>query len=94
MLAEVDIKSLGSGVREVVEEVVKELTSSGVSEGCVKVFKYPFIPVRIQHIVNELGREGFTVAETLVIDGVLYVVATKRGDKDLKLAVDYGRGRP
>jgi len=45
--------------------------------------------VRIQHIVNELSKEGYVIIETLIINGRLFFIALRRSNKDLELAPDY-----
>lgn len=73
-----------------IEEVSSLAEEQGVRPEDVTVYEYPFAPVRIQHIVNELGKEGYVLLGTTVIEGRLYLLATKRGEGDLGLAPDYG----
>jgi len=86
-IEELDNQALKEALIEEVNSLAKE---RGLRPENVAVYVYPFAPVRIQHIVNELGREGYVLLGTTIIEGKLYLLATKKGEGDLGLAPDYG----
>jgi len=92
-LRRVDLGCLPEGVRSVLLEEVAEVAGEvGVGVDDVVVYEYPVVPVRIQHIVNELGRRGEVLVSTAIVEGRLYLLAVRRGAGDLHLAPDYGPG--
>jgi len=73
------------------EKVRSELLSAlnNLDDKNVKIFESDVIPIRIQHLVNELSKEGYVIIETLIINGRLFIIASRRSNKDLGLAPDY-----
>ncbi len=93
-MREVRIEEVPEDLRKALAEEVEETArESGVRPDDVLIYEYPVIPVRIQHIVNELGREGKVLLSTTIINGRLYLLAVRRGSGDLHLAPDYGLRR-
>lgn len=90
-IEELDNQALKEALIEEVNSLAKE---RGLRPEDVAVYVYPFAPVRIQHIVNELGREGYVLLGTAIIEERLYLLATKKGEGDLGLAPDYGPRAP
>ncbi len=89
----VDLGGLPEEVRSVLLKEVEEVAcEAGVSVDDVIVYEYPVVPVRIQHIVNELGRHGEVLVSTAIVEGRLYLFTLRRGAGDLHLAPDYGPG--
>jgi len=77
---------LHNEIEKEVKDIAKEL---GVSEHDLKVFRYDFIPMRIQHIVYELAKRGYILIETLISNGELIVIALRKSNKELRLVPDY-----
>ncbi|MCD6083977.1 MAG: hypothetical protein J7J20_00390 [Desulfurococcales archaeon] len=86
----VDLNKLAPDLRQELLSNLKELADDvGVDLNNIAVYECGFAPVRIQHLINELGKKGYVVLETLVLNGRFYLVTLKKSDKDLKLAIDY-----
>ncbi len=65
-----------------ISEVVKRIAEEeGIPEDHIKVVASDIIPMRLQHIVRDLGMQGFVVRETVVLNGKLFLVAVRRGEK-------------
>ncbi|HDN76188.1 MAG TPA: hypothetical protein ENG05_03565 [Acidilobales archaeon] len=74
-----------------VEDLLKEVMRRyGVSKKDLIVIRIDEVPMRIHHLVHELGRRGLVIAEVSVIDGEVYVIALKRYSRDLGLVPEYG----
>jgi len=86
----VDISKLEDRVRHQLLEYVNDLASElGVNVNEILIYEYEVVPIRIQHLVNELGRRGQVLLETLILDGRFFLLALKKSSRDLKLATDY-----
>ncbi len=72
-------------LHEAIENAAKE---ERVSEDDVRVITTDLIPIRLQHIFRNLGKEGYIVKETLVLNGKLFLIAVKKGEK-LDIAPDF-----
>ncbi|MCD6340688.1 MAG: hypothetical protein J7L51_01910, partial [Desulfurococcales archaeon] len=69
-------------LRELADELGTDLSN-------ITIYECEFAPIRIQHLINELGKKGYVVLETLVLNGRFFLLTMKKSDKDLKLAIDY-----
>ncbi len=86
----VDLSKMSPGLRQQLVNYLKELADElGTDLSNITVYECEFAPVRIQHLINDLGKKGYVVLETLVLDGKFFLLTLKRSDRDLKLAVDY-----
>lgn len=83
-LRPVNIDELEEGVKVELLSILGDL-----NERDVKIFEGDIIPVRIQHIVNELSKKGYVIVETVIINGRLFIISSRRSNKDLGLAPDY-----
>jgi len=74
---------------ELVEEALRTITEEkGVSKDDIRIVSMDLIPIRLQHIFRQLGKEGYVVKETLVLNGKLLLVAVRKGKK-LDIAPDF-----
>ncbi len=87
MLEEIELEK----VKEKISDVLEALSKEGTSVDNLKVFRCSFIPMRIHHIVHELGKKGYILKSTVIVDGDLLLIAVRASDKDLKLVPDYSR---
>ena len=86
----VDISKLDEDSRQYLVEYMNELANElGVRDSDIIVYECDVVPIRIQHLINELGKKGQVVLETLVLNGKFFLLTLKRSNRDLKLAVDY-----
>ena len=87
MLEEIELEK----VKERISDILEALTKEGINVDDLKIFKCSFIPMRIHHIVHELGKKGYILKSTVIVDGNLLLIAVRTSDKDLKLVPDYNR---
>jgi len=89
-LQAIDLNKLTPKLRQELLSYLRELASEiGANSDDIAVYESEFAPIRIQHLINELGKKGYIVLETLVLDGKFYLLTMKKSNKDLKLAVDH-----
>ena len=75
-------------LKELEEAINKIIKEEGIHREDVKVVSSSVVPMRLQHIFRDLGKEGYVVKESLVINGQLYLIAIKKGEK-MDLAPDF-----
>mgnify|MGYP000029318762 CR=1 FL=1 len=86
----IDLNKLTPKLRQELLSYLRELVSEiGADSDDIAVYESEFAPIRIRHLINELGKKGYIVLETLVLDGKFYLLTMKKSNKDLKLAVDH-----
>lgn len=71
-------KGYDTVISEVINRIAKE---EGIPENHIKVVASDSVPMRLQHIVRDLGMQGFVVKESIVLNGKLFLVAVRRGEK-------------
>ncbi len=72
-------------IEEAIDKIVKE---EGIEREDVKVVSSSVVPMRLQHIFRDLGKEGYVVKESLVVNGELYLIAVRKGER-LDIAPDF-----
>ena len=83
------LRELPAEDKETIKKALKSLTiEEGIKESEVKIVPVSLIPIRLQHIFRELGKEGYIVKESIVLNGKLFLLAIKKGRK-LDIAPDF-----
>jgi len=83
------LRDLPAEDKETIKKALKSLTKEeGVKESDIKIVPVSLIPIRLQHIFRELGKEGYVVKESIVLNGKLFLLAIKKGKK-LDVAPDF-----
>ena len=83
------LKDLSAEDKRVISEALESLTiEEGIKESDIKIVPVSLIPIRLQHIFRELGKDGYIVKESLVLNGKLFLLAVKKGKK-LDIAPDF-----
>ncbi|MCD6324527.1 MAG: hypothetical protein J7L55_05425 [Desulfurococcales archaeon] len=72
-------------LKQAMEDAAKD---EKVSLDDVRVVPGDVVPMRLQHIFRDLGKEGFVVKESLVLNGRLFLIAVRKG-KPLDIAPDF-----
>jgi len=78
---------------ELKEAVERLMSEENVALEDVKIVSTSIVPMRLQHIFRNLGKEGYVVKESIVIDGDLYLIAIKKGKK-FDIAPDFEAKEP
>jgi hypothetical protein len=75
--------------KHLLDEAVKNAAKEErVSSDDVRIVTTDLIPIRLQHIFRDLGKKGYIVKETLVLNGKLFLIAVKKGGR-LDIAPDF-----
>ncbi len=83
------LRDLPAEDEETIKKALKSLAiEEGVNESDIKIVPVSLIPIRLQHIFRELGKEGYIVKESVVLNGKLFLLAIKKGRK-LDIAPDF-----
>ncbi len=85
ILKQVELEELGEELKRVIRETLEE---ENIRVEKLVLYEYKYIPVRLQHIFRELGKQGVIVHSTLVYNGRLYIIGEKREEK-YDIAPDY-----
>ena len=83
------LKNLSAEDKKAVEKALKSLIlEEGLEEPNIKILPVSLVPIRLQHIFRELGKEGYIVKGSIVLNGKLFLFAVKKGEK-LDIAPDF-----
>ena len=81
-----DPDKLDAELRRYLEESVSEARKKGLNIDDIHIYEVDYVPMRLQHIFNELGKKGMIVLETHILDGKLILLCLKVAEKDLAVA--------
>lgn len=85
ILKQVELEKLDEELKRVIHETLEE---ENIRVEKLVLYEYKYIPVRLQHIFRELGKQGVIVHSTLVYNGKLYIIGEKKGER-YDIAPDY-----
>jgi|Deesub1362A_J573_1020465.scaffolds.fasta_scaffold26686_3 hypothetical protein len=77
---------LDKRIRSYVEESINEARKKGLNTDNICIYEVDYMPMRLQHIFNELGKKGIIVLESHILNGKLILICLKVAEKDLALA--------
>ncbi len=84
-----DLSELAVEERETLRKAMEDAArDEGVSLNDVRIVSGDVVPMRLQHIFRDLGKKGFVVKESLVLNGKLFLVAVRKG-RSLDIAPDF-----